>query len=179
MELRHPTAVIHPDAKIDPSVKIGPYAVIEYEPAIDYGSWSYAVVSRGAPDRIPEHRWTPGELPASSIGLVLREGETLYWRGFLRSPADGRVGRLAVSVIGDHPPEMVEARSGKTGLSRLAQYQRVRNVRQTDHGSVAYWANETVFELPQRAEARDIPLLIGITGQGRFLSGDVFEASSP
>ncbi len=151
--------------------RIGPYAIVEYEPVVDYRSWSYAVVPAGAPGRIPEQGWSRLDLPASSVGVVLRQGEAFLLKGLLRRSTDGRVSRLAVNIIAEGPMEVDEARRGETRLSPVARH--------TGQSPSLYWTNETVFELEDGLQAGDLPILIALAGHSRVLLVDIYEARGP
>ena len=63
------------------SRRVGPYTVVEYNPIIDYGSWSYAVVSGGSIDELAPQGWKSLELPAVDLDITLPGGRPSWARG--------------------------------------------------------------------------------------------------
>jgi 4-amino-4-deoxy-L-arabinose transferase-like glycosyltransferase len=158
--------------------RVGPYAVVAYEPRIDYGSWSYAVAPLDAIDRTPEGGWVPVKLPTARIGAALRPGTALTLKGRLRSPHQRAPARIGVGVIADGPLDVVEARGNGVRLSAIA-HTAVRSLTRGQTGlPLLYWAGETVFELDQPSAA-DTALLVAVSGQARVLWIDVWDAAGP
>jgi len=159
--------------------RIGPYAVIEYEPRIDYASWRYAVVPLDAIDDLPESAWTPVTLPSAHVGAVLRVGDALVLRGRLRVSAGAAIGLLGVDLIGEGPLVIDEVRGGEVKLSPIAQSSARSLTRASTGLPLLYWTGETVFESNHRLQTSDALILIAVSGRGRVLSVDVWDAPGP
>jgi 4-amino-4-deoxy-L-arabinose transferase-like glycosyltransferase len=159
---------------------VGPYAVLAYEPRIDYESWSYAVVPLDTVDRIPDQGWVPVKLPTGRIDAAVRPGKALVLRGRLRAFAASADARIGVDVISEGPLDRVEARGNGARLSAIG-HTAARSLTRGQTGlPLLYWAGETIFAFEQRtAAAANTVLLVAVSGQANVLWVDVWDATGP
>lgn len=151
------------------SRRVGPYTVVEYIPIIDYGRWSYAVVSGGSIDGLAPLGWKSLELPAADLDITLPGGEALVGKGMLRIPDGAMPGTVTVAVFSDFPLRKIEGWLDARRLAPVAE----RSARSLS----LYWVQETVFDLGQGWRPGDQPFVIAVVGgtSGPVRAVDVYE----
>ena len=152
------------------AARIGPYAIVDYHPLIDYGSWSYEQAEGGGVNSARERDWRRAELPWAGIAGPLLRGGTLRWRGVLRVPQDRRVARVRVTVIGERP------------IERLWMEVDGRPAAPTARSFAAspwlYWRTTGVWDLEGLAPETDRAILFGLEDTGHVMGVDVYEDTS-
>jgi len=146
------------------TARVGPYVIAAYRPAIDYGSWSYAL--------LPRATWERRGLPAENL-LALGAGQGLAWRGAIRIPPGGPAVRVAVVLIGAAPLEVTRAEARGGSVMRLGQrsWQGL--------GPSLYWTTETIFDVSAAAGVDPVSFLFMVGGSGSVVRIDVHELAAP
>jgi 4-amino-4-deoxy-L-arabinose transferase-like glycosyltransferase len=147
-------------------LRVGPYLIVEYQPAVAYPGWHYALVPRAGRDRPAEADWRRRPLPAANVG-VLGNSQELLWRGSVHVPAGERAVRVAVLVSGEAPLEVfrVSSQGRKVGLIGRRSWQ----------SPSLYSTTEILFDVSAAPGSEDEPVLFGLSGAGRVLRVDVYE----
>jgi hypothetical protein len=159
--------------------QIGPYVIDAYRPHVDYRSWAYTVVSREALDNRAAQEWRTVELPI--YDLDLQKGRVLLLQGTVDLLAGAGDARIAVHVMADTPVQILRAQVHGRPLSpseRLAW--QIPLMLPTPSGWMMGLGRTTESVLDLKAlEPGRAPMQIAISGPGRILKLDVYDAAPP
>lgn len=159
---------------------VGPYSIIEYRPAVDYGSWRYATASRGAVEETPDADWKRLDVPA--VDVDLREGQPWFFRGILRMREVRQDVSVVVNVISWTPLESIEVQIDGRRVAAEDQVTRQRqliNVTSSRSMMSAGWTTETLYRLKGPLVPGAYNLLIAMAGAGHLVRLDVYEGHVP
>lgn len=146
--------------------RIGPYAVIEYQPIVDYGSWRCMRQGRGVPAAHQGSSWQRLALPATGVAIELGEGRTLRCEGTLRIPEGLDRVEVVVSVIGLGSLHTVRGELGRGPASPVRE--------RSWQSPSLYWTSEAVFEL-RAVPPGDTAFAFEVAGSGQIIGLDVYE----
>ncbi|HEX7189945.1 MAG TPA: glycosyltransferase family 39 protein [Thermoanaerobaculia bacterium] len=144
------------------TARVGPYVISAYRPAIDYGSWSYALMPRAT--------WERRGLPADNLP-ALGAGQGQAWRGAIRIPHGGPAVRVAVVLTGAAPLEVTRAEARGGSVMRLGQ--------RSWQGPSLYWTTETIFDVSAAAGVDPVSFLFMVGCSGSVVRIDVNELAAP
>jgi hypothetical protein len=154
------------------TARVGPYLIIEYQPTVDYQSWSWARLSRGPGGLVADAGWQRGAMPAGDVGAAPGDDRLLAWRVGSSPSSAGRPATLTVSVIASAPLELFRLDGEALRLVPLGG--------RSWQSPSLYWTTEADIAgdgggAPPRADV----ITFAVAGSGRVARVDVYERLVP
>jgi hypothetical protein len=152
------------------AASVGPYTIAEYQPRIDYGSWSSTWALDGAIGNVPERSWRRMVFPWTDLSDPPPDSGVMLWRGTISIPRGPCGFQLNVSTAGAETIERlwVEVNGRHLAPTSLASWASPWH----------YWRTTGAWDLDCALGTGKQQIVVGVETQKRLIGVDVYEGTA-